>query len=74
MRLLYWISLSARLRRLFAREADADARETQHIRHDAPRLHAGQRVEFNVHPGEDGPWYATEVRPISDAAEKDAPD
>jgi len=60
------LSLPEGVRRRFAREAGRDGAETREVPTDAPRLRAGQRVEFNLHPGEDGPCYATEVQLITD--------
>ncbi|UPG88414.1 hypothetical protein L2Y96_13395 [Luteibacter aegosomaticola] len=66
MRLRNLLRIPSWLRALFDIEVQAESRETRHIPASAPHLQPGQRVEFNVHPGEDGPWYATEVRVIRD--------
>jgi hypothetical protein len=64
MRLRKLLRIPSWLRARFDIEAQAESSETRHIPASAPHLQPGQRVEFNVHTGEDGPWYATEVRVI----------
>ncbi|MGA7437632.1 MAG: hypothetical protein WBW32_05835 [Luteibacter sp.] len=71
MRLLDWERIPKYMTHLFAREARAERAEAQQVPRETPRLEAGQRVEFDVHPGVDGPTYATNVRLIDDAAEDD---
>jgi hypothetical protein len=51
------------LRLYFDIEAQADAREERRLPPDAPRLEEGMRVDFDLNQGEDGSYYATNVRP-----------
>ena len=60
------IRIPAWLRHQFAGEQRVAMNDERHVPDDAPCLCAGDRVEFDVHPGVDGPWYATNVRPIDD--------
>ncbi|QWT20814.1 cold shock domain-containing protein [Bacillus sp. NP157] len=44
----------------------ADRSRSPRVPTNAPTLKPGQRVTFDVHPGVDGPSYATNVRVIDD--------
>ncbi|HEY4091724.1 MAG TPA: hypothetical protein VGN46_09435 [Luteibacter sp.] len=61
-----WLHMPAWLKALFAAESQAEKPNEPRMPEDAIRLHAGQRVEFELHQGVDGPWYATEVRVNND--------
>ncbi|KJV33751.1 hypothetical protein VI08_10290 [Luteibacter yeojuensis] len=51
---------------LMAEEPLDDAEGPRRMPAGALRLRPGQRVEFDLHEGPDGQWYATSVRPLQD--------